>query len=1013
MTITNSKLLVGAFALVVGMAVANAAGTLTNGNFSLNNFNSTPGTGNLTLTAAVLDTWYTGSSSNTTWTASDGTLRLAIGGSDNAIGIAQVIAVDGVSKDYTLSFDFNIASTFGDNAGDDLGVGIWTWNSTSVGAAPFLDMASNNVAKTFQPAGGAGGGGLGSATAILNGDGAYDLWIDGGNLATNQGGVDSIEEGVTSTYTHTFTLPAGHDRIMVGFTVRNQGTTQNTNDFFIDNVALAEATPEPLGPPKGLSAIVSNGTVQLDWDDSSDPLFASFKVYRSETQGSGHTLVASGLTTSSYMESLPAGGATYYYVVSQVDGNGIESDFSFEVSTANKPNILMIVVDDLNTWANKNPIRYPGNVVVPNIERLADSGVNFVRACTAATICVPSRTSFISGVAPWRSGVYSNQANIGASPILQQVPSLFQSFHEAGYHTAKRGKITHGYSVPSAYWSENSSGSTRDQPYPSIPNPSDPTKVLPLKGWGSYGPEGDWGVIDDPNNNGPIQEVNMQDYGHASWAANKIQNYSDNKPFFIAVGFFHPHYPWHAPQKYFDMYPPQTVALAPADPNDQNDIPAEGKALLGAQHDGIVANNDFVDATRAYLACISFVDAQVGRVLDALDASPHAANTIVILISDHGYHVGEKQHWFKGTTWEESVNAHFIVRAPGVTPQNQVSPRMVSHLDIYPTLVDLAGLEPPPHLDGRSIVPLLQDPQREWDYPAISTYNMHMSIASEEHRYIRYTGGSEELYDRTIDPNERNNVANNVAYRGVKNYLKGLLPAPEEMAPDRVDGTSHTLTFNLNVQSSGPGGGYIQLSPVSNEGVGIIPIPETPGPISVQASFRAGRNVLITPVNFGAQWQIGTTTRQDAFMHQASKTETITGTLNIGTNLGTAYSAWSALHGGAGVIGGGDHDFDKDGDSNYKEYSLGGDPTDPADTGIKPTLVVDGGNVRFDVPQRTGDSKLSYFIESKSDLGKGFWNTNQYMSSGSGGSAGSLNIMSYFYPMNDPRSFYRVSVEGD
>ncbi|NJL19299.1 MAG: DUF4976 domain-containing protein [Bdellovibrionaceae bacterium] len=327
--------------------------------------------------------------------------------------------------------------------------------------------------------------------------------------------------------------------------------------------------------------------------------------------------------------------------------------------------------------------------------------------------------------------------------------------------------------------------------------------------------------------------------------------------------------------------------------------------------------------------------------------------------------------------------------------------------------MDLAGIKHPPHLDGRSLYPLLQDPDREWDHPAISTYNAHLSIASEEYRYIRYTDGTEELYDRTIDPHEWNNLADDVAYRGVKNHLNSLLPAPGEMAPDFAsDNVIGSLTLDLNVQSTGPGGGYIQFSPKSMEGIGIVPMPETPGPLTVNAMFRANRTITVTPVNYRADWQIGGGSEQGTLFVQASN-QTIAGTLNYGSDLGSAYSAWSTFYGGDGVIGAASYDFDRDGDSNYKEYSVGGDPTDPADTGVKPTLVFEGENVRLNVPQRTDDPNLAYYIESIPNLKNKIWDTNQYLTSEVESSGGPLDIVSYLYPLKVPASFFRVIVESD
>jgi arylsulfatase A-like enzyme len=200
-------------------------------------------------------------------------------------------------------------------------------------------------------------------------------------------------------------------------------------------------------------------------------------------------------------------------------------------------------------------------------------------------------------------------------------------------------------------------------------------------------------------------------------------------------------------------------------------------------NNNIQSHNQVKEAIQGYLASTSYADAQIGRVLDALEMSPYKDNTIVVLLSDHGFHLGEKQHWTKSTLWEEATNCLLMFHVPGVTQANQVCLRTVSLLDVYPTLMQLAGIAAPAHLDGVSLVPLLKDCYAPRNTPAITAFKSHISVRTDQYRLIRYTDGTTELYDRGSDPNEWINQSENLAFEELARKLASFLPGLEEMAP--------------------------------------------------------------------------------------------------------------------------------------------------------------------------------------------------------------------------------------
>ncbi len=435
-------------------------------------------------------------------------------------------------------------------------------------------------------------------------------------------------------------------------------------------------------------------------------------------------------------------------------------------------NVLFLVSDDLNTWLLGDNARYAGKVIAPNLTKLAQSGVNFERTYTAAPVCSPSRSAFISGVAPWKSGHYHNVPGANNSEAFENALSLAGCFQNAGYYTAAYGKITHGWDQRDRW--DDRKGHSRD--------PRPPGAPLSEVGGG----EQDWGPIH-------LSEEEMNDTQGADRAITQLKRKHD-KPFFLAYGTFNPHMPWYVPQKYFDMFPLDEVALPEIKENDLNDVPELGRELTlgkGKFVDEIMKHGLHKEAVQGYLATTAYADAQMGRVLDALENSPYKDNTIVVFLSDHGFHLGEKHHWQKATLWEEATHALMMLRVPGVTPsEGAVCARFVSLLDIYPTLVELCGLEGPDYLDGRSLVPLLQNPEKEWESTAITgltskkgpNWLPYITIRNEEGRYIRYKEGQEEFYDTNKDPHEWTNQIGNPNYEEIIQKLRNAVPDISEMA---------------------------------------------------------------------------------------------------------------------------------------------------------------------------------------------------------------------------------------
>jgi choline-sulfatase len=428
-------------------------------------------------------------------------------------------------------------------------------------------------------------------------------------------------------------------------------------------------------------------------------------------------------------------------------------------------NVLLLIVDDLNTWQLGDPNRYTGKVVAPNIRRLAESGVEFRRAYAASPVCCPSRTAFLSGVRPWQSGLYDNGLSSADSAALKGATPLPRVFKNAGYLTASYGKVAHGWDMRKVW----------DEYMPHRRDPAPPrAPFLPF----ARG-EQDWGLTH-------LAEEKMNDTKYADAAIAQLQKKHD-RPFFVACGLFHPHMPWYVPQKYFDLFPAEAVMLPPLREIDLDDVPPRGQAITKGKSkfvDQVIKGNVHTQGVRAYVAATAYADAQIGRVLDALVQSDYRDNTVVVFMSDHGFHLGEKHHWQKSTLWEEATHCNLVVRVPGTTQPKGVCERFVSLQDVYPTLMELCRLKPPAAVEGRSLAPLLKDPAAAWESTAVTAFgDRYVTLRTEKFRYIRYREGEEELYDHSNDPHEWTNQIKNEDYAADLVILRSKVPALKDMAP--------------------------------------------------------------------------------------------------------------------------------------------------------------------------------------------------------------------------------------
>jgi len=502
-----------------------------------------------------------------------------------------------------------------------------------------------------------------------------------------------------------------------------------------------------------------------------------------------------------------------------------------EQETHSRPNVLFIVCDDLND-AVEGMGGHPQGLT-PHLDRLADYSVRFRNAHSNDPVCGPSRASFLTGIYPHVSGYYGyaqGKNRWNHNPVLKEAVTIFEHFSDHGYDVHATGKLFH-HRTPEVYVRDDGFDGYSHLPWDFGPwvfdgqkktgHPDSPEVFLNGK-WPQFvtfaslantpafeadaeaGVPGYRGWVHGDES--PFHYASesdrdlMPDEVHARWAAELLSR-EHEAPFFISVGFHRPHSPWYAPDKFFAMHPLESIQLPPYREDDLEDT----AAMLGVYsypayqmaatrftrwRDSVDDPEQFEQEWKrfiqAYLACVSFVDAQIGKVFDALANSPHADNTIVVVTSDHGYHMGEKDRIWKRTMWEESTRVPLFIHAPGLSADGGDCAKPVSLIDLYPTLADLCGLPGDPNagkpfaLGGHSLRGLLADPVAgTWDGPDVALSaiagpvdpghnqpgeirHQHFSVRSERYRYIRALDGEEELYDHQQDPNEWHNLADDM-----------------------------------------------------------------------------------------------------------------------------------------------------------------------------------------------------------------------------------------------------------
>jgi choline-sulfatase len=462
---------------------------------------------------------------------------------------------------------------------------------------------------------------------------------------------------------------------------------------------------------------------------------------------------------------------------------------------ADKPNILFIAVDDMNDWVGYLGGHNSMKIHTPNIDRLAQRGMIFTNAHTPSPACAPARTAILTGVHHARSGVQNTHWGDGPEwrkfPELKNIETLEQFFKNRGYKTLGAGKIYHSQAPP---WAPTSQVEPENwdfyYPSPYISHPYQiraPNDVIYPEEVDNKSRPGDdgsgkrswwtWGPL-------KVSDNKMADYHIIDWANYQL-NSNHEKPFFLAVGTWKPHDPWEVPQQYFDLYPLEDIKLPKYKNDDLQDAFDHGRRWI---HEWVQNNDQWKKIIQSYAAAISFSDAMIGRLLDQFYKSKYAENTIVVLWSDHGMHMGEKENIEKFTLWERSTRVPLIISYPGHTQPNTSSDQPVSLMDIYPTLVEYSGFEKPLHLDGKSLVPLIKNPSTPTP-PVVSSYRFSWTkskvdghaVRSKRYRYIFYPNiGLEELYDHQTDPHEWNNIAYKSENKNIikthRNVLLEILP---------------------------------------------------------------------------------------------------------------------------------------------------------------------------------------------------------------------------------------------
>ncbi|MCH2083090.1 MAG: sulfatase [Saprospiraceae bacterium] len=517
----------------------------------------------------------------------------------------------------------------------------------------------------------------------------------------------------------------------------------------------------------------------------------------------------------------------------------VSCDTKKEVTISTSPNVLVIMVDDLND--NIGALKGHPQALTPNMDKLAHSATLFLHAYSNAPMCGPSRASMFTGIYPHHSNNYFQEPWFQFETLTNS-RTIMEQFKKEGYNVIGTGKIMHHNRKEMWTHFENDAdySPTPFDGVKQVPHPDVPAAFAEI-GWvdGSLGPflnlesrtnsQGkplQWITGNERTGFNPMRYINDDDRDptpderNATWVANKLKELAVDTsgiPFFLSVGFLRPHTPLVAPQKYFKQFPLENIQLVAIESEDEEDTHltaayqgdlftlSMGKRMFNAISKAYGNSTlGLKKWTQAYLACVAAVDENIGEVLDALSSSGLDKNTIVVLASDHGFHMGEKNYLYKNSLWEESTRVPLIFRAPGITNPSSVVSQAVSLIDVYPTLLDLCGLstnttknEKGHPLDGKSLLPFLNNPYTDTWTGAPAALSVvfagnkhkrepsmqHYSIRTQQYRYILYNNGMEELYDHYVDPNEWNNIGSTqtAVLRKMRQQLQEIV-APVKLA---------------------------------------------------------------------------------------------------------------------------------------------------------------------------------------------------------------------------------------
>ncbi|KPM30779.1 Sulfatase [Croceitalea dokdonensis DOKDO 023] len=449
---------------------------------------------------------------------------------------------------------------------------------------------------------------------------------------------------------------------------------------------------------------------------------------------------------------------------------GCKNKTTSDAAAIKTPNVLFIAVDDLNTMLGS----YGGPAITPNLDKLAAMGVQFNDAHCQAPLCGPSRASLMTGLRPSTTGIYGMipDEKIGSNHPTDKknVVLLPEYFKKNGYHTMGIGKLFHHH-APDGLFDESGGRVKGFGPLPKERFVWDGFGTSDRKNYGKTST--DWGAF-------PEADSLMPDHQSVNWAIERL-NRTYDQPFFMGVGFLRVHVPLYVPQKWFDLYPLDSIKTMPYLKDDLKDVPPVAHKIndlpMMPSTEWAISSGEWPKIIQAYLACISFVDYEIGRLLDQLNNSDYADNTVIVLWSDHGYRLGEKGTFAKHALWNTATKVPLVFAGPKL-PNGRIVEEPVELLSIYPTLLEICGLPTNDSNEGSSLVPLIQGKKLEHASVAITTFGMNNhTVKTKRYRYIRYEDGGEELYDHKTDPNEFHNLAADNSYKEVLLSLSENLPS--------------------------------------------------------------------------------------------------------------------------------------------------------------------------------------------------------------------------------------------